>query len=104
MFETVKEVSLFFSASPKRQRKLESVIAEAFPDSRKQKLVDLCRTRWVERHTALETFAELYTVVCDCFVQMNQAGCDNWDSETLNRARNAAVPTKRCLHRGVCNS
>lgn len=86
MFELVKEVSNFFAASPKRQRKLESVIAAAFPDSRKQKLVDLCRTRWVERHAALETFADLYTVVCDCFGQMGEEGSDKWDSDSLTRA------------------
>ena len=42
MFETVKELSVFFSSSPKRQRKLESVIGEAFPDTKKKKLVDIC--------------------------------------------------------------
>lgn len=86
MFGVIKEISLFFSSSPKRQRKLENVIAETFAESKKQKLVDLCRTRWVERHVALDTFAELYQVVCGCFGQMCDMGCDSWDSDTLTKA------------------
>lgn len=54
------------------------------PKSKMKKLVDLCKTRWVEKHAALDSFAEFYLAVHDCCGQMtNSAG---WDSETLARA------------------
>lgn len=82
---TLKELSLFFSLSPKRQRKFEEVIRQSAPDMRKTKLVDLCRTRWVEKHQALETFSELYLQVYTCLSQMCE-NSDLWDSETLTKA------------------
>ena len=85
MMATLKELSLFFSLSPKRQRKLEEVIEESQADAGKKKLVDLCRTRWVEKHKALETFSDLYSVVHDCLGQMCEDS-DRWDSETLTKA------------------
>ena len=54
MMATLEQLSFFFKRSPKRQRKLEETILAAIPDSKKTKLVDHCRTRWVERHTALK--------------------------------------------------
>jgi hypothetical protein len=85
MMGTLKQLSLFFSLSPKRQRKLEQVIKETLPDSKKSKLVDLCRTRWVEKHKALETFSNLYLTVFDTLAQMCE-DTDTWDSETLTKA------------------
>ena len=68
-FGQLREVSLFFANSPKRQLHLESVIndtpAESINESRKKKLVSLCRTRWVQWHTALVTFADLFSAVVD---------------------------------------
>lgn len=60
MLATMTSLAAFFNFAPKRQRKLEEVIQTAFPDSHKKKVVDLCKTRWVERHTAFETFASMY--------------------------------------------
>ena len=108
MFGVPKEVSLFFSLSPKRQRKFEHVVESAQAESKRRKLVDLCKTRWVERHSAFETFAELFPVVYDCLGQMVQENTD-WDSETLTKAGGflhafqsgdflvAFVVTRKCL-------
>jgi hypothetical protein len=82
---TLQELSLFFSLSPKRQRKLEEVIKGSQPDTNKTKLVDLCRTRWVEKHAALDAFNDLYLQVHDCLGQMCEDS-DHWDSETLTKA------------------
>lgn len=85
MLGTLKDLSPFFNLSPKRQRKLEDVICQALPENKHTKLVDLCRTRWVERHTAFETFAELYKPVVDCLGQMTEDS-SNWDGDTISRA------------------
>lgn len=63
MIDSINETFLFFRNSPKRQHLLESIIENQLPDSRVQKLKGLCKTRWVERHTCLETFLELYQPV-----------------------------------------
>lgn len=63
MIDSINETFLFFRNSPKRQHLLERIIENQLPDSRVQKLKGLCKTRWVERHTCLETFLELYQPV-----------------------------------------
>jgi len=78
---------MFFSGSPKRQSKLKSVI-EAYPeslsDSAKTKLVDLCRTRWVARHSALVTFGDLYPAVVDA---LDDISSDNsWNADSTSKA------------------
>lgn len=62
------------------------MIESAMPGSKNKKLVDLCRTRWVEKHAALETFAEMYQIVNDCLGQMAEMGSEFWDADTLTRA------------------
>lgn len=85
MMGTMKQLALFFSNSPKRQRKLEQVIGDAMPDSRKEKLVDLCRTRWVEKIQAFETFALLFKPVIDCLGQITEDKA-TWDSKAVIEA------------------
>ena len=62
----INEVFQFFDNSPKRRKFLEAVLKVYCPSTRHEKLKGLCKTRWVERHTCLETFLELYeyTVAC----------------------------------------
>ena len=74
MWSTLRQVSVFFEFSPKRQQKLETTIrempAEDVNKSRKLKLVSLCKTRWVQRHTALVTFADLHPAVVSTLSQI----------------------------------
>ncbi len=55
MMGTLDEICLFFSNSPKRQSELAKQIA-IVDSSRAQKLVSLCKTRWVSRVNALEVW------------------------------------------------
>ena len=55
---TMVELGLFYG-STKRQALLEKNIALTMPESKK-KLVDICRTYWVERHEAFESLIVLY--------------------------------------------
>ncbi len=54
MIGVLNRVSIFFSAHPKRQRKLEEAIDKTQPEAKVHKLKDLCRTRWIERIDALD--------------------------------------------------
>ena len=53
----------FFQVSPKRQAALGEAIQSMGLASTKKKLVELCRTRWVARQTALVTFEQLHLPV-----------------------------------------
>ena len=95
MTGTITEISNFFNYSPKRQRCLETVISIDQPDSRRSKIRDLCRTRWVERHEANETFAQLLPSIVKTFEvildehQHHQYSLEtpwNWDRETVQKA------------------
>lgn len=60
----VKNIAKFFNSSPKRVELLQKVIEEA-DDTRisKTKLLGLCETRFLERHTAITTIRNLMSYV-----------------------------------------
>ena len=66
MMSTADQVVRFFEFSPAKQKTLEEIIAghEEF-SSQKQKLKELCRTRWVERHDALDRLIDFLPAVVD---------------------------------------
>jgi len=68
----IDEVFLFFDLSPKRQKFLETSLAHYAPGTRHEKLKGLCKTRWVARHTCLESFLELYEYVVICLNAMSK--------------------------------
>jgi hypothetical protein len=87
MFSTVQSTHAFFSMSPKRSQFLNKVIEQSNSKGEltKKKLKDVCRTRWVERYTALETMLSLYTHVVECMEEIVQDTTE-WSQETRNKA------------------
>ncbi|XP_068122100.1 52 kDa repressor of the inhibitor of the protein kinase-like [Hyperolius riggenbachi] len=67
MFGLIDRVHTFFDSHPKRQTALEAAIMTECPVAQRTKLKSLCRTRWIERHHALETFLDLYPAIVNCF-------------------------------------
>ena len=59
----VKELSYFFNNSQNRQIAFEKNVLEYSPDSKKKKLKDVCRTRWVERVDGMDVFEELFVPI-----------------------------------------
>ena len=57
MMDTINSLFLFYDLSPKRQKL-------SYTPTRKKHLRGLCKTRWVERHTCFDTFAEMYECLC----------------------------------------
>ena len=86
---TLRETSFFFENSPKRQNRLEAIITEMPTDtvneSRKKKLVSLCRTCWVLRHTALVAFADLFPAVVATFEVIANNRAD-WNADSCAKA------------------
>ena len=52
--EKVKAISDFFRNSEQRQLVFEKYVDQFNPESSKNKLKDVCRTRWVEQIDGLE--------------------------------------------------
>ena len=116
MMSTLKEIYLFFHSSAKCQLKLEHFIDET--SSQKHKLKNLCKTRWVERHEALHTFAELYNAIVQTLDHISRGGSEEekWDAESTAKAsglhttcltfvfRMAFVVCKACLSYVLCIS
>lgn len=70
MLLTIKQVSDFFNMSEQRQQGLELNIKRFCSDSRKLKLKDVCRTRWVERINGLDVFEELFPAILNTLENM----------------------------------
>ena len=94
MVSNLKALGVFFKYSPKRQRAVEDAVVtineqrhannEALIAPTKFKM--LCDTRWVERHTAFETFHELYEALLYCLDDIGRNGERNWDAESISKA------------------
>ncbi|XP_057291325.1 52 kDa repressor of the inhibitor of the protein kinase-like [Hydractinia symbiolongicarpus] len=59
----IKHITYFFKFSEKRHQALLDNIKKYCPLATVTKLTDVCRTRWVERITGLDTFQELYIAI-----------------------------------------
>lgn len=67
MMDTADKIVRFYNFSPKRQLNLEDWIEELHGDDRKhtKKLKEMCKTRWVQRHDALNVFVSLFTSIAN---------------------------------------
>ena len=73
--------SQFFNAS-KRQNILRKSINTISSTTKAQKLVQICATRWVDRHESVSTFSNLQFTVVEAFAEISA-----WpDRETSSRA------------------
>ena len=59
----INKAYLFLNNSPKRQQLFELTLKEYLPENSHNKLPGLCKTRWVERHTCLNLFLEIYELL-----------------------------------------
>ena len=62
-------------------------IAETEQPTKRKHLLDLCRTRWIARHEALDNFGQLYEVLVDLFQEIkNNSGTCTWNTDTVTDA------------------
>ena len=60
----MKEVSLFFNYSPKREGLLTLIIARAIPEAdRRRPLLQICETRWAARQESYRHFYQAFTFI-----------------------------------------
>ena len=91
---TMTEVSLYFNNSAKWQVLLEKHIELCMPDSKKRKLVDLCKTRWVERHEAFESFSLLFKALVHAFEEVLDSQ-SHWSYENVATANELMLAITR---------
>ena len=66
----IKNISYVFNLSPKKQEYLERVINKNFPELSRKKLLDVCRTRWLDRIDVVDLFEELFIAIIMTFEEM----------------------------------
>ena len=90
----LKALGVFFKFSPKRQKALEEAIKSINAERRSVKRLEitqhkfklLCETRWVERHTTLEDFADLYEPLLNCLEEIAYNTVKIWDAKSVTEA------------------
>ena len=61
MIDRLQHCCRYFLNSPKRSGALELVVSHNVPDAgRRKPLLDLCKTRWAERHSAYQHFYQTF--------------------------------------------
>ncbi|XP_065647988.1 zinc finger MYM-type protein 1-like [Hydra vulgaris] len=98
MMDSCQQLFSFSDNLPKRQRFIHRVISTQAPELKKTKLKNLCKTRWLERHSTFNTVDELYIYIIHTLDETVTPSDDidlyddlepkswNWDSETRSKA------------------
>ena len=60
-----------FFNTPKRQNVLRKAIVEVLPASGSQNLVQVCATRWVDRHESVSVFSSLQDAVVEALDEIS---------------------------------
>ena len=60
VLDKMQATCLFFLNSPMQNRLLSKTVSKNVTASRRKPLIDLCKTRWAERHSANEHFHQAY--------------------------------------------
>ena len=83
----------FFLTSPKRSGLLELIVSKGVVDKCKRKpLLDRCKTRWAERHTAYQHFYQSFTYIVEaleyigCKLHLHEYGELNADWDVNSRS------------------
>ncbi|KAI1710826.1 52 kDa repressor of the inhibitor of the protein kinase [Ditylenchus destructor] len=72
VFDFLQRLAGFFHMSAKRTTILQKSCDQLCPNSKKERIGNLCDTRWTQRHTSIESFMELLEGVMGALVEINQ--------------------------------
>ena len=91
MMDILRKLSEFFDNSPKRQQHLSSKIRALMPAANHFVLVNVCRTRWIERIDGMDRIVELLHPVLatleDISMNRNAPSHGNWNQNSRNDAQ-----------------
>ena len=81
--EQIKEISNFFNFSVLRNYSLSEKVKGYAPNAQRQKLLDVCRTSWLERIDRMSIFEELFVSICHSLREMKENKCEpRFNTET----------------------
>ena len=66
---------------------METWIDDIFKNEKRKKLKEMCRTRWIERHEAFETFADLFVPIVCCLEGISRGSASEWNRDTRSDAQ-----------------
>ena len=96
ILDCLRSCSQYFLNSPKRSGALEMIVTQNVPDAGKRKpLLDLCKTRWAERHNAYQHFYQAYVFIVEALemigyrYHLDKYGSlyADWDSSSCSDAQ-----------------
>ena len=97
MLDKLKNCSLFFQHSPKRNNLLQHIVNSKLKDhpTKRKALLQLCKTRWAERHNAYQHFYQAYTFIVEALEMIGQGQhieehgtlFSDWDADNRSAAQ-----------------
>lgn len=91
MMDVVRKLSEFFNNSPKRQQHLINTVKELMPRANHTVLIDVCRTRWIERIDGMDRIVEILHPILatleDITLNRNAPGGGKWNHTSRNDAQ-----------------
>ena len=91
MMDTVHKISDFFNNSPKQQQLLLAKIKELMPQANHTVLINVCRTRWIERIDGMDRIVELLLPVSvaleDISMNRNSPRDSTWNHNSRQDAQ-----------------
>ena len=93
MMDNIQIIAKFFDKSPKRQLLLEKMVQQYLPTYNHNKLIDICRTRWVLRVDGLARFADMYIAIAEALFCIRDNADGEWDNSASDAYGLATVST-----------
>jgi len=85
MFDTIGEVTRSFEYSPKKEALLVQKVKDTCPESRHHKLLDVCKTRWIQGIDGLEVFLELYEAIIATLETIKANAERSWNADSTKK-------------------
>ena len=86
MFDTVEEITRSFEYSPKKEALLVQKVKDICPESRRHKLLDVCKTWWIHRIDGLEVFLEIYEAIIATLETIKTNAEKSWNADSTKKA------------------
>ena len=95
--DKLKVCALFFDNSPKRSNLLQFIVDDRLKDhpTKRKALLQLCKTRWAERHKAFQHFYQAYTFIVEALeaigheqrIELQDTVFNDWGTENRSSAQ-----------------
>ena len=85
-YDTVGEVTRSFEYSPKKEALLVQKLKDVCPESHRHKLLNVCKTHWIQHIDGLEVFLELYEAIVAMLETIKANADRSWNADSTKKA------------------